>query len=126
MAYNLWCVFNNDRSIIKSFINHYSALLYKSIMQKRVINKYDIKFYIIKENDPVYEIWWYYSDDTLDISDHPEYYNHEVALNALEKEKTFWINAYNNGDVNEYIQPFMKEIYYEPKLLNNYNKLSLS
>ncbi len=120
MKYVLWYVYKDYRFKYKSFVSMKGANLFKKILINKLKNKYpmtchQIEFYILKDNDPVYEIWWVYPDGTEDLSDCDEFYTEEDLYFAMEKEQLFW----QKWDPN--IEVVARELYY----IGEYSQYSL-
>jgi len=124
MAYILWYVSENIRQKFKKFTSYNAAVLYKKIMIKKLQEKspdkyYLVDFYIIQDDDPVYEIWWEYEDGREDISNCGEFYDKDSLNRAIMNEKKFFLKLYIDGIIDEIIKVKFKEYFYQSDYPNS-------
>ena len=121
MVYLLWYLYEDIRQKYKAFVSYEGAYLFKTIIEKNFKEKYPhtyhlITFYIIKDNDPVYEIWWVYKDGIEDLSDCGEFYTKRDVNMAILEEQCFWTHMYIDDQIEEIINVIGKEQYYNSDL----------
>ena len=124
--YILWFLFDEIRYKYKVFLSYNGAILFKKVMEYKLKDIYPdtynlLDFYILKKSDPVYEIWWKYSDNTEDLSDCGEFYTKSDLCDAIIEEEKCWKTIKEVDPEFEDIEVICKQIVYKGELMTGDN-----